>query len=309
LGPQVHLSKIFPAALVGTLTIVLMSLCISFWFVLMLPFILLRLLPIYRIQRLASKFCVQIATYWVGSNQFLYKFLHGSQEHIEINGQFKPNKSYLVISNHKAWADILILFNVLHQRAPFGRFFLKKELMWVPIVGLVCWAMDFPFMKRRGQIGRGRNPKQVIQDIEAARKACEVYKESPVSVINFLEGTRFTIEKKSKTQSSYNHLLAPKYGGLLACINAMGDQFEGLVNITIVYAPCKGNITWSWLCGRQTDMQIHVEILPIPIDKIAGNFRSDLEFKSHFKAWVADIWADKDRRLAQMKNKLNSFES
>lgn len=83
----------------------------------------------------------------------------------------------------------------------------------------------------------------------------------------------------------------------------MGEQFEGMVNVTIAYGPSRGNTTWSWLCGQQPNMQVHVEILPIPADMIAGDFRGDLEFKNQFKTWIGGIWTAKDQRLAQMKQK------
>lgn len=279
----------------------LMVVCITFWFIVMLPFILLRLLPVFRIQRLASACCVQIATWWVGSNKLLYKLLHGAQGQIEIRGQFKPGSSYLVISNHAAWADIVVLFDVLHGRAPFGRFFLKSTLIWVPIVGVVCWAMDFPFMKRHSRQAIAKNPALANQDLETTRKACEVYKKNPVTVINFLEGTRFTQAKRARTKSPYTHLLSPKYGGLSASLNAMGEQFEGMVNVTIAYEAVNGNLTWSWLCGQQRAMKIHIEVLDIPGDMIAGDFSRDTDFKHRFKNWVNGIWSAKDERLDQMK--------
>lgn len=295
------LSKTFPSLLVGVLTATLMTLCIAFWFVVMLPFILLRMVPIDKIKRLASNCCVQIATWWVGSNKQIYKVLHGQQGQLEIQGQFKPHSSYLVVSNHTAWADILVLFNVLHGHIPFGRFFLKQELIWVPIVGMVCWAMNFPFMKRHSHRAIARNPALANQDLETTRKACAIYKQNPVTVINFLEGTRFTLAKKAKTKSPYKHLLGPKYGGLSAALNAMGEQFAGMVNVTIAYGPSNGNITWSWLCGKQPKMQVHVEILPIPSNMIGGDFRGDLAFKKQFKDWIANIWSLKDERLARIK--------
>ncbi|HEX4879963.1 MAG TPA: acetyltransferase [Limnobacter sp.] len=299
--PTVPLSKFLPTPLTGLITVVTMTACITFWFVVMLPFIALRLTPVYTVQRRASNACVRIATWWVGSNQRIYGLMHGHQGQVHLHGQFKPNSSYLVISNHTAWADILVLFNALHGHAPFGRFFLKKELIWVPIVGVVCWAMDFPFMKRHSHKAIARNPALAEQDLETTRKACAVYRQSPVTVINFLEGTRFTPAKHARSKSPYVKLLPPKYGGLSASLNAMGEQFESLVDVTIAYQPVKGNVTWSWLCGQQTGMQIDVRLLPIPQDMIAGDYRGDPSFKSAFKTWVASIWQAKDERLLAMR--------
>ncbi|HEY1059736.1 MAG TPA: acetyltransferase [Limnobacter sp.] len=296
------LSKFLPKHITGILTVVLMTTCITFWFVVMLPFIVLRLLPVHRVQRWASGRCVAIATWWVGSNKRIYALMHGGQQAtVNIRGQFKPHSSYLVISNHSAWADIVVLFDVLHGHSPFGRFFLKQQLIWVPIVGVVCWAMDFPFMKRHSRQAIAKNPALATQDLETTRRACAVYKESPATVINFLEGTRFTPAKQAKTKSPYKHLLSPKYGGLSAALNAMGEQFAGLVNVTIAYQPVQGNLTWSWLCGQQAGMHIEIEILDIPADMVAGDFGGDPAFKTAFKQWVNGLWADKDALLARLK--------
>lgn len=296
------LSRILPAPVTGALTTTLMSLCITMWFVIMFPFIVLRLVPVYKVQRVASGICVQIATWWVGSNKNIYKLMHGQQGTVEIKGDFQPDKSYLVCSNHSAWADIVVLFDVLHGHSPFGRFFLKKELIWVPIVGVVCWAMDFPFMARHSREKLARNPQLAEQDLQTTRKACEVYKRQPVTVINFLEGTRFTPAKKIKKQSKYENLLNPKFGGLSAALNAMGEQFAGMVNVTIVYQPVKGNTTWSWLCGQQHNMRVVVEVLPIPENMIKGDYRNDPEFKKEFKDWVADFWQEKDQLITAIKS-------
>lgn len=298
------LSRLLPSVLTGTLTVALMSSCITFWFIVMSPFILLRLVPIYRVQRFASACCVQIATWWVGSNKAIYGLMHGQQGSVEFRGEFKPHSSYLVLSNHTAWADIVVLFDVLHGHSPFGRFFLKQELIWVPIVGVVCWAMDFPFMKRHSREKLARNPDLANQDLETTRKACEVYKEAPVTVINFLEGTRFSEAKRVKKKSLYRHLLNPKFGGLSATLNAMGEQFAGLVNVTIVYQPVSGNVTWSWLCGKQAQMKVIVEVTDIPAEMLSGNYANDPEFKQRFKTWVNTNWSSKDDLIEQMKKEI-----
>lgn len=298
------LSRYLPSTVVGVITVTVMTLCITMWFIIMLPFIALRLVPVHRVQRIASACCVKIATWWVASDHFIYRVLHGQQGQWTINGEFKPNRSYLVVSNHAAWADIVVLFDVLHGKAPFGRFFLKKELIWVPIIGVVCWAMDFPFMKRHSRQAIAANPALATQDMETTRKACEVYKANPVTVINFMEGTRFTEAKREKTRSRYKHLLNPKYAGLATSLNAMGEQFAGLVNVTIRYQPVKGNVTWSWLCGKQPHMQIQVDVIDIPQAMIEGDYQQDAEHKAVFKNWVNGLWDDKDALLSAQQTRI-----
>ena len=57
-------------------------------------------------------------------------------------------------------------------------------------------------------------PEKKGKDIEATRKSCERYKDEPITLINFIEGTRFTPEKHAVQRSPYQHLLKPKAGGL-----------------------------------------------------------------------------------------------
>lgn len=303
---SVAFHRMLPAPVTGLITATLMTICIVFWFIVMFPFVIMRLIPVSGVQRLASKICVTIATLWVGSNQRIYKLMHGNQGQITIEGEFPTNSSFLVLSNHAAWADILVLFNTLHRHAPFGRFFLKKELIWIPIVGVVCWAMDFPFMARHSREKLAKNPELANSDLETTRQACEVYKTQPVTVINFLEGTRFTPTKQQKQRSQYNHLLNPKYGGLSTTLNVMGEQFAGLVNVTIVYEPGKGNKTWAWLCGRQQDMVVNIKVEKIDPLMIQGNYREDPSFKQLFKTWVNTMWLAKDKQIGEIKTRWNT---
>ena len=55
---------------------------------------------------------------------------------------------YLVLANHQSWVDIPVLQRVFNRRIPLLRFFLKRQLFWVPVLGLAWWALDFPFMRR-----------------------------------------------------------------------------------------------------------------------------------------------------------------
>ena len=97
----------------------------------------------------------------------------------------EPGGWYLVSSNHQSWVDILVLQKIFNRRIPLLKFFLKRELIWVPVIGLAWWALDFPFMRRRGGLAGA-------EDLERARQACRKFSVVPTSVINFLEGTRYT---------------------------------------------------------------------------------------------------------------------
>lgn len=288
--------RVLPKPVIGTLTVVLMVPSLLLWSGLMIPAMLIRLLPLFTLQRWCSRYCVWSARRWVGTNQLIFRLLHGlpapdAYGHLELEGRLLPGKSYLLVCNHQSWADILILFASFHGRVPFLRFFLKRDLIYVPIIGLVCWAMDFPFMTR----------KSGAADIATTRRACAVYKLDPVTVVNFLEGTRFTKAKHAAKQSPYRYLLRPKAAGLSYTLNAMGEQFAGLIDVTLVYQPTQRTLVWSWLCGEQRHVRLHTTVSPLPAALLEGDYAGDTGFRERFQAWVNGLWALKDAQLQRFR--------
>jgi 1-acyl-sn-glycerol-3-phosphate acyltransferase len=244
---------------------------------------------------------VAVAQQWVASNQLVYRVMYAPAWHLDYRAKLDPSKSYLLICNHQSWADIQILFDLFHGRTHFPRFFLKQELIWVPIIGAACWALDMPFMKRHSREAIAANPALRNEDLATTRQFCEKYLHRPITVVNFLEGTRFSESKRDTTGSPYRHLLKPKTAGLSFTLNAMGEQFGGIIDVTLAYLPTRRkNLVWSWLCGEQAQMAIHVHTLPIPSELIHGDYEADAEFRARFQAWVNGIWSRKDARLERM---------
>jgi 1-acyl-sn-glycerol-3-phosphate acyltransferase len=200
---------------------------------------------------------------------------------------------YLVSSNHQSWVDILVLQRIFHGRIPFLKFFLKRELIWVPVIGLAWWALDFPFMKR----GRGQGARQ--NDLKTTREACEKFKRIPTSVINFVEGTRFTDAKHKAQSSPYRHLLKPKIGGLGIALATMGEQFEALLDVTIVY-PQGTPRFWDLLCGRIAAVTVRVVRREIPAEVLGGDPVGDKAYRQRVSAWVERQWTEKDRLIGEL---------
>jgi 1-acyl-sn-glycerol-3-phosphate acyltransferase len=175
-----------------------------------------------------------------------------------------PHNWYLVNSNHQTWADIFVLQHLFNRRIPLLKFFIKDQLKWVPVMGLAWWALDFPFMRRHSEEYLKLHPEMRGKDQAATRKACEKFALIPTSVMNFLEGTRFTPAKHQRQQQSpYRHLLKPKAGGIALALNAMGDRFRAILDVTIVYPDGAPNF-WEFLCGRLRRVIVRVQILPVP---------------------------------------------
>jgi len=238
---------------------------------------------------------------WWGLNRLVYLLLHGPRRDIVIEGELDPDKTWLLICNHQGWADIPLLVDVFGRRLPFTRFFLKKQLIWVPIIGLACVVLDMPFMKRHSRAAIAANPALKGQDLEATRKACEKYRLAPVTVVNFLEGTRFTEAKRVARGSPYVNLLRPKAAGLSFALNTMGEQFAGIVDVTLCYVPGPRGVLWGFLAGDQARMKVRARVLPVPRDLMHGDYQDDEAFRERFQAWVNQLWQRKDEELTRLK--------
>ena len=295
-------SLLLPSWLIGLMTFPLLLAALVFWGgLVVIPLALLRaLLPFAPVQELLSRLLVGAASQWVSSNRLVYRLMHAPGWNLDYRARLDPSRSYLLICNHQSWADIPILFDLFHRRTHFLRFFLKRELIWVPIVGLGCWALDMPFMKRHPREAIAANPALRDEDLQTTRRFCEKYRHRPITVVNFIEGTRFTPAKHRATTSPYRRLLRPKAAGLSFMLNAMGEQFGGLIDVTVAYRPTTRNKAWSWLCGEQGQLAIHVDTLPIPPELVHGDYAADAEFRARFQTWVNELWSRKDAQLERM---------
>ncbi|MEQ3512200.1 acyltransferase [Pseudoalteromonas sp. BZB3] len=270
-----------------------------FWFVPIFIFGLIKLVPFKPLQTLFGVLAKSCASNWVATNSLIQNIF--SPYKIELTGldALQRKDWYLVIANHQSWVDILVLQRVLHNRIPFLNFFLKKELLYVPFLGLAWWALDFPFMKRSSKSQLKKNPKLKGKDIETTRKACEKFKTMPVSIVNFVEGTRFTPDKHTLQKSPFKHLLKPKAGGIAFVMQAMGEQINQIVNVTIHY-PDGIPTFMDFASGKMKRVQVHVETQSVD-DKLIGDYGGDNQFRVQFQAKLNTLWEQKDAQLEKLK--------
>ncbi len=229
-----------------------------------------------------------LAEGWIAVNGWWMACVQRTHWDVSGHERVRRNAWYLVSSNHQSWVDILVLQKVFHRRAPFLKFFLKRQLLFVPVIGLAWWALDFPFLRRHSG---SRN-----RDLAAARKACEKFRQIPTSVMSFLEGTRFSRAKQEAQQSPYRHLLKPKVGALATALGAMGECFDALLDVTIVY-PAGVPTFWDLLSGRVRQVVVRVQECPIPEELLGGDYEGDPVFRGLIQAWVQEQWALKDRHI------------
>jgi 1-acyl-sn-glycerol-3-phosphate acyltransferase len=258
------------------------------------------LLPVAALRRGLSRVLVGLAESWVSTNSRLLALLTRTEWCIEGVEGLRHDGWYLVLSNHQSWVDIPVLQHALNRRVPFLKFFLKQQLIWVPVLGLAWWALDFPFMRRYPRELLERRPELRGRDLAATRRACEKFRELPVSVTNFVEGTRLTSAKHAAQQSPYRHLLRPRAGGVAFVLGAMGDVLHALVDVTIAY-PDGPPTMLDLLAGRVRRIMVHVREREIPADLAGGDYENDPACRERFQSWINGIWADKDLLLGQLK--------
>ena len=262
------------------------------------PMLLLALVklgvPVAGVRRACDRAINGIARLWIGNNT---RWIGAVNPRMRWDVQgvdgLRPDGWYLVQSNHQSWVDILVLQRVFSGRIPMLKFFLKQELIWVPVIGLAWWALDFPFMKR----GRGADARG--SDLRATRAACEKFKRIPTSVINFVEGTRFTPAKHAQQGAPYRHLLVPRIGGLGVALATLGERFDALLDVTLHY-PGGVPTFWDLMTGRVDAVTVRVDRLPIPADLLGGDPQNDPDHCARLRAWVDAQWSRKDRLLDEL---------
>jgi len=263
--------------------------------------ILKMLVPHHGLRRACSRGVMWIAETWAESVKAVFAMTTPTQWDIRCDAPLDPNHSYLVVSNHQSWVDIPALLQAFNRRTPYFKFFLKKELMWVPFLGLAFWALDYPFMKRYSKAHLRRRPQDQGKDLEITRRACEKFRSLPVTVVNFLEGTRFTPAKQAQQQSPYRNLLRPKSGGIAFVMAALGEQMKSLLDVTILYPEGKPPGFWALLCGRVERVVVDIRSRELSSELFAGDYANDPAFREVFQQWVNELWSDKDERIEALR--------
>lgn len=275
------------------------------------PLILLSLtkflIPLTFWRKICDRTLNGIAGLWISINNWNIQVTNSIRWDVAGLDSLEKNQWYMVVANHQSWVDILVLQKIFHRKIPFLKFFLKKELIWVPFLGLAWWALDFPFMKRYSSEFLKKNPHLKGKDLEITRKACEKFKHIPVSVMNFAEGTRFTPEKHHRQQSPYRYLLKPKAGGIAFVMAAMGDQMNRILNVTIAY-PNGAKSFWDFLCGKVREIKIIVDSKPID-EELIGDYFNDDNFRVQFQSHLNRLWEEKDLQLNMMQKQIEYHPS
>lgn len=287
----------------GVLALTILALATLIGAIPLLPAALVKLLaPWPGVKRRATHALLWIARAWIRMANIGIVDVGGGRVHYEQQTPDHPDGRYVLICNHQCWADVMLLVHVLLPRFPFPRFFIKEQLRWLPIVGLACWALDFPFMRRYSRKQLKDNPALRHTDIDTVRRACAVFRQWPVSIINYPEGTRSTPGKRAAANSPYRTMLPPKAGGAALAIDAMGDMLDGVLDVTVAYVNTPTPTFWDFVCGRIPDVALRLRRLQLPAALESGDDDGDLNYRREFKAWLEALWAGKDAEVAAIQD-------
>jgi len=235
---------------------------------------------------------------WVSVNKITASFYRGMEWDIQMPEGISHKGRYLVCCNHQSGVDILVQQHCLNRVAPFGRYLLKQQLIWVPVLGLAWWALDMAFLRRYSKQQLLKNPSLRGKDLENAARACEKLKHIPVSMMTFPEGTRFTEAKMLQQKSPFKHLLRPRYGGIGQVLYSFDDALDSLIDVTIIY-PYGTPTMWEFVSGQVRKISVRIQLKPID-DNIRGrDFRNDSVAKGHLRSWLMKLWEEKEQTLSQ----------
>lgn len=290
-----------PHFLLGPLSLAVFVANTLLWGVLLYVVVAAKLaIPFRKWRDLCTRGVTAIAETWSSINLAGIRMTQRIRWDIRGAEGLSRKESYLVSANHRSWVDIVILQRVFHRRIPFPKFFLKQSLIWVPVLGAAWWALDFPFVRRYSKAYLAKHPEKRGADVASTKRACDRFRHAPVTILNFLEGTRFSPSKHAEQKSPYRNLLKPKVGGAATVLGVLGHKLKSYLDVTIVYPKEKVTL-WDLLSGRLSRVTVHVERHEIPQDFRGADFESDPHVRERFKAWVTELWTRKDALIDRLK--------
>ncbi|MGB1616627.1 MAG: 1-acyl-sn-glycerol-3-phosphate acyltransferase [Pseudomonadales bacterium] len=207
-------------------------------------------------------------------NSFWMKRVVGIR--LEISGALNHHTNPIILCNHQSWFDIPLIQEIITARGPIVRFLVKRELIWVPIIGWICLVLNFPRLRRSGSEG------DRAQDYKAITRAVQSSATSPGALLIFAEGTRFTQSKQVDQASPFPNLLRPKVGGFRILLDhAPPDQ--PVLDVSIAYV---SGDSYFWHC-----LHGGAPLIKLKVDTYRAGDITDVE------PWLAARWSEKSRWL------------
>ena len=284
----------------GLFSILCLLVSTSMVFIPVVFFSILKLIiPIKNIKYHCTTAVQALVSFWVSFAILITKLFSPTEIEFEQNAELNRKNSYLIISNHKSWLDTLVLMLAFHKKIPFPKFFMKFQMFFVPVIGIVCWALEFPAMKRYSKEYIAKHPEKKGKDIEMTKEYCKSLSDRPTTIVNFVEGTRNTKEKAKS--SDFKNLLNPKAGGIAVILKSLSGKMTGILNTTIVYENPNQTL-WNFMIRKTKKIKVKVDFIPIT-DVPTGDYFNSATDKKTFQNWLNSLWLKNDKYIQQKLNK------
>ncbi len=292
--------KFIKSSFIGLITFILIILELIIGFgTLAIVNIPRAIIPLKPFKIFLARFSNQIGDITVYGLKLIMLLMHGNRIQIINETEYDLDKWYMAMSNHQSWADIFVLLVTANKRIPLLKFFMKKELWWIPFVFLANKTLNMPFVNRHSKKAIAKNPSLRTKDYENTLKSCKRFLRAPSTIFSYAEGTRFTEEKHRNQNSEYINLLQPKIGGMATALSAM-PNIDTLIDFSLVYKSKKRD-AWSFLNGEMRDVKVYIKSYKIPENLKGRNYSNDEAYREEFKKWVEEIWFEKDKKISELK--------
>ncbi|RUP51307.1 acyltransferase-domain-containing protein [Jimgerdemannia flammicorona] len=230
------------------------------------------------------------------------------QAHITFSGDEIPEEeSAIVMANHRSWTDFYMIHSVAIRKKMLSncKYFVKDSLKFLPFFGWGMWLMGMIFVKRNWVKDQAKI-NQMFATINEFK--------SPVWIISFVEGTRFTPQKLVDSQlfsqerglPVMKNLLVPRTKGFVACVQKLRNSHVHYVyDLTIAYNHRLEGLRGFGIppdmlrvhAGRLSpEYDFHIHVRRYPIAELPEEDEALAE-------WVHDRYVEKDRILERLKDK------
>ncbi|MDB4042671.1 acetyltransferase [Gammaproteobacteria bacterium] len=284
---------------IGILTFFAILIILTFAVTLLTTVNIPRIIPNKNLKVLLGSLSNTMGSATVASITAALRILHKLEWDFQIPEDVNTDTWYIAMSNHQSWADIFILLAAGHKKIPLLKFFMKKELQWIPIIYLVHKTIDMPFLNRHSRAQIQANPELKKIDFENAKIAAKRFSRNPSTAFSFAEGTRFTLQKHAAQESPYSNLLKPKVGALAIALSGM-PQVNTLVDFTVMYSSEKRS-TWDFLCGDLSKAKVVAKTYALPENLKNRSFEEEHDFRKSFQIFVDAIWLEKQQTIKDLK--------
>ena len=285
----------------GILPLAYITLNLAIWILPLLILAVLKLIvPLRPVKQAVYKLMIGIYFIAVKIDLVLFRWILNIRFEVDPLDDLQADKNYLIVSNHRSWADILIYQSILIDHSPIIKFIVKKELLYLPLVGLICWAYEYPLVNRNSVKDGSTRNNNLKTDQKILKDKLLDIGQNPAAIINFAEGSRYTLERRDRHNSPHTNLLKPRAGGLFFILKTFGHQFDYLLDFTILYDRTEP-IFFKFLDGKCRKVKVRVNKFPMSdLLQSLSDSSNTLSFEK-VDEWLKTLWSGKDKIIDRMR--------